>query len=239
VSVEAAGSEAPTAPGPGAPTSVPGSGTPTTSPSTIDPEVVALVDRARTGDAQAFAELYDRYVDQIFAYVYRRVGHRQLAEDLVGDVFLRAFRRLSTFEWQGVDLGAWITTIARNRVHDHFKSARFRLERTTDEVREPAPTSQSTEDPERIAVARDLARALGAALEDLKGEHREVIELRFIHDLSVAETAAIMERSVGATKALQYRALKALTGACQDHPELAKLAATGLTGLLALLVVGA
>jgi RNA polymerase sigma-70 factor, ECF subfamily len=207
--------------------------------SAIDPEVVALVDRARTGDAQAFADLYDRYVDQIFAYVYRRVGHRQLAEDLVGDVFLRAFRRLSTFEWQGVDLGAWITTIARNRVHDHFKSARFRLERTTDEVREPAPSGQSADDPERIAVARDMARALGAALEGLKGEHREVIELRFIHDLSVAETATIMERSVGATKALQYRALKALSGAVQDHPELAKLAATGLTGLLALLVVGA
>jgi RNA polymerase sigma-70 factor, ECF subfamily len=206
---------------------------------TIDPEVVALVDRARTGDAQAFADLYDRYVDQIFAYVYRRVGHRQLAEDLVGDVFLRAFRRLGTFEWQGVDLGAWITTIARNRVHDHFKSARFRLERTTDEVREPAPQGQATEDPERIAVARDLARALGTALEGLKGEHREVIELRFVHDLSVAETATIMERSVGATKALQYRALKALGNAVQDHPELAKLAATGLTGLLALLVVGA
>lgn len=206
---------------------------------TIDPEVVALVDRARTGDAQAFADLYDRYVDQIFAYVYRRVGHRQLAEDLVGDVFLRAFRRLSTFEWQGVDLGAWITTIARNRVHDHFKSARFRLERTTDEVREPAPASQTPDDPERIAVARDLARALGTALDGLKDEHREVIELRFIHDLSVAETAAVMDRSVGATKALQYRALKALTGAVQDHPELAKIAATGLTGLLALLVVGA
>jgi RNA polymerase sigma-70 factor, ECF subfamily len=203
----------------------------------IDPEVVDLVDRAQGGDPQAFAALYDRYVDQVFAYVYRRVGHRQLAEDLVGDVFLRAFRRLSTFEWQGVDLGAWITTIARNRVHDHFKSARFRLERSTDEVREPETDPGAVDDPERIAVARDLARALGTALEALKDEHREVIELRFVHDLSVAETAAVMERSIGATKALQYRALKALAGACQDHPELARLAASGLTGLLSLLVI--
>jgi RNA polymerase sigma-70 factor, ECF subfamily len=200
----------------------------------IDPEVVDLVDRARDGDAQAFADLYDRYVDQIFAYVYRRVGHRQLAEDLVGDVFLRAFRRLSTFEWQGVDLGAWITTIARNRVHDHFKSARFRLERTTDEVREPAPTHASPDDPERVAVGRDLARSLGAALESLKDEHREVIELRFVHDLSVTETAAVMERTIGATKALQYRALKALAAACQDHPELARIAAAGMTSLVSL-----
>ena len=86
-------------------------------------------------------------------------------------------------------------------------------------------------------MARDLAKALGSALEGLKDEHREVIELRFVHDLSVTETAAVMERSIGATKALQYRALKALQAACQDHPDLAKMAATGLTGLVALLAV--
>lgn len=202
----------------------------------LDPEVVDLVARAQEGDAQAFAALYDRYVDQTFAYVYRRVGHRQLAEDLVGDVFLRAYRRLSSFEWQGVDLGAWIMTIARNRVHDHFKSARFRLERTTDEVRDD-PTPTGPDDPERVAVARDMTRALGQALGQLKDEHREVIELRFVHDLSVAETAAVMERSVGATKALQYRALRALASQVEGHPELAKLAATGLGGILALLKV--
>ncbi|MFA9446283.1 sigma-70 family RNA polymerase sigma factor [Egicoccus sp. AB-alg6-2] len=200
----------------------------------VDPEVVALVERAQGGDAQAFADLYDRYVDQTFAYVYRRVGHRQLAEDLVGDVFLRAYRRLSSFEWQGVDLGAWIMTIARNRVHDHFKSARFRLERPTDDVRDD-PGPSTPDDPERVAVARDLTRALGQALARLKDEHREVIELRFVHDLSVAETAAVMERSVGATKALQYRALRALATEVEGHPELTRLATTGLGGLLALL----
>jgi RNA polymerase sigma-70 factor, ECF subfamily len=206
----------------------------TREPETVDPEVVGLVERAKEGDAQAFAALYDRYVDQTFGYVYRRVGHRQVAEDLVGDVFLRAYRRLSTFEWQGVDLGAWIMTIARNRVHDHFKSARFRLERATEEVRDD-PTPSGPDDPERVAVARDMTRALGEALERLKDDHREVVELRFVHDLSVAETAAVMDRSVGATKALQYRALRALAAEVQDHPELAKLAATGLGGLLPLL----
>jgi RNA polymerase sigma-70 factor, ECF subfamily len=199
----------------------------------LDPEVVSLVDRAKSGDAAAFADLYDRYVDQVFAYIYRRVGHRQLAEDLVGDVFLRAYRRLSSFEWQGVDLGAWIITIARNRVHDHFKSARFRLERTTDEVRdEPHLGQQASDDPERVTMGRDLARSLGEALERLKPEHREVIELRFIHDMSVAETAAVLDRSVGATKALQYRALRSLAAEVSDHPDLSRLAAAGLGSLL-------
>jgi RNA polymerase sigma-70 factor, ECF subfamily len=208
--------------------------TPARSPEVVDPDVVALVDRAKEGDARAFAALYDRYVDQTFAYVYRRVGHRQLAEDLVSDVFLRAYRRLSTFEWQGVDLGAWIMTIARNRVHDHFRSARFRLERPTEELRDD-PAASGPEDPERVAVGRDLTRALGQALDRLKDEHREVVELRFVHDLSVVETAAIMDRSVGATKALQYRALRALASEVEDHPELARIAAAGLGVLISLL----
>ncbi len=203
---------------------------------TIDAELVDLVDRAQAGDGAAFAALYDRYVDQTFGYVYRRVQHRQTAEDLVSDVFLRAFRRLDSFEWQGVDLGAWIMTIARNRVHDHFKSARFRMERASDETPED-PTPGVEDDPERVAMGRDMARALGRALENLSDDHREVVELRFVHDRSVAETAEIMGRTVGATKALQYRALKALAAEVKDTPGLSEIAAMGITGLIAMLRV--
>jgi RNA polymerase sigma-70 factor, ECF subfamily len=206
----------------------------TTRTDEIDPEVVRLVDRAKTGDGAAFAELYDRYVDQVFGYVYRRVGHRQTAEDLTGDVFLRAFRRLSTFEWQGVDLGAWIITIARNRVHDHYKSAKTRLERAVDETPESA-TPSGPDDPERVTVARDMARALGGALEALSSDHREVIELRFVHDLSVAETAKAMDRTVGATKALQYRALRALAAEGKDVPGLFELAMLSLSSVSVLM----
>jgi len=202
-----------------------------TAPTSVDPQVVALVERAQGGDEHAFAQLYDRYVDQIYGYVRRRVGSREVAEDLTGDVFLRAWRRFDRFQWQGVDLGAWLATIARNRVHDHFKSARFRLERTTDEIgdRDPGP---STDHPERVAEARELARSLAAALERLKDEHREVIELRFVHDMSVTETAAVLGRTVGATKALQYRALRALAAIVKDEPGFEAFVAAGLTGMI-------
>jgi len=203
---------------------------------TIDPELIDLVDRAQAGDGAAFAQLYDRYVDQTFGYVYRRVQHRQTAEDLTSDVFLRAFRRLHTFEWQGVDVGAWIMTIARNRVHDHFKSARFRMERASDQTPED-PSPDTADDPERVAMGRDMARALGRALEQLSDDHREVIELRFVHDRSVAETAEIMGRTVGAAKALQYRALKALADQVKDTPGLSEIAALGIAGLVSLLRV--
>jgi RNA polymerase sigma-70 factor, ECF subfamily len=164
---------------------------------------------AQEGSAQAFALLYDRYVDQIFGYVYHRVGHRQTAEDLVGDVFVRALKRIGSFRWQGVDFGAWLMTIARNRVHDHFKSARFRLEATVEEVFD-TPDSGASENPEAVALSSDLARQVHEAMGQLKGEQAEVLYLRFIQHLNVAETGAVMGKSEGAIKALQYRALKSL-----------------------------
>ena len=174
-----------------------------------DPDVIEQVRRAQEGSAHAFALLYDRYVDQIFGYVYHRVGHRQTAEDLVSDVFLRALRRISTYKWQGVDFGAWLMTIARNRVHDHFKSARFRLEATVEEVFD-TPVQDSSDQPEQALLSSDLTAQVHDAIRQLKGEQAEVLYLRFIQHLNVAETAAVMGKTDGAIKALQYRALKSL-----------------------------
>jgi RNA polymerase sigma-70 factor (ECF subfamily) len=174
-----------------------------------DPDIVEQVRLAQEGSAHAFALLYDRYVDQIFAYVYHRVGHRQTAEDLVGDVFLRALRRISTFKWQGVDFGAWLMTIARNRVHDHFKSARFRLESSVDEVFD-SPVEHTPDNPEQALLSADLTQQVHDAIRQLKGEQAEVLYLRFIQHLNVAETASVMGKTDGAIKALQYRALKSL-----------------------------
>lgn len=182
---------------------------PAEADTTLDPEVVEQVRLAQEGSAHAFALLYDRYVDQIFAYVYHRVGHRQTAEDLVGDVFLRALRRISTFKWQGVDFGAWLMTIARNRVHDHFKSARFRLEATVEEVFD-SPVQGHPDDPEQALLSADLTSQVHNAIRQLKGEQAEVLYLRFIQHLNVSETAAVMGKTDGAIKALQYRALKSL-----------------------------
>ena len=176
---------------------------------TGDPEIIEQVRLAQEGSAHAFALLYDRYVDQIFGYVYHRVGHRQTAEDLVGDVFLRALRRISTFKWQGVDFGAWLMTIARNRVHDHFKSARFRLEATVEEVFD-TPVQGHPDDPEQALLTADVTQQVHDAIRQLKGEQAEVLYLRFIQHLNVAETAAVMGKTDGAIKALQYRALKSL-----------------------------
>ncbi|MEY9847669.1 ECF subfamily RNA polymerase sigma factor, BldN family [Streptacidiphilus sp. MAP5-3] len=169
--------------------------------------MMALVERAQDGDGEAFGQLYDHYSDTVYRYIYYRVGGRATAEDLTSETFLRALRRIGTFTWQGRDFGAWLVTIARNLVADHFKSSRFRLEVTTGEMLDSNQVEPSPED----SVLESLSNAaLLEAVRRLNPQQQECVTLRFLQGLSVAETARIMGKNEGAIKTLQYRAVRTL-----------------------------
>jgi RNA polymerase sigma-70 factor (ECF subfamily) len=197
-------------------------GPPTGYPSRPDPSdaaaaVWSLVERAQAGEAEAFGLIYDRYFDTVFRFVYFRVGNRQLAEDLTADTFLRALKRIGSFTWQGRDLGAWLVTIARNLVADHFKSGRYRLEVTTGDVLDAEREDRGPEgSPERAVVDHITNVALLKAVKQLNPEQQECIVLRFLQGFSVAETAQAMGKNEGAIKALQYRAVRALARLLPD-----------------------
>ncbi|MFE6103759.1 ECF subfamily RNA polymerase sigma factor, BldN family [Streptomyces laurentii] len=166
-----------------------------------------LVERAQAGEADAFGRLYDQYSDTVYRYIYYRVGGKATAEDLTSETFLRALRRISTFTWQGRDFGAWLVTIARNLVADHFKSSRFRLEVTTGEMLDANEVERSPED----SVLESLSNAaLLDAVRRLNPQQQECVTLRFLQGLSVAETARVMGKNEGAIKTLQYRAVRTL-----------------------------
>jgi RNA polymerase sigma-70 factor (ECF subfamily) len=176
-----------------------------------------LVERAQAGDAEAFGMIYDRYFDTVFRFVYFRVGNRPLAEDLTSDTFLRALKRIGSFTWQGRDLGAWLVTIARNLVADHFKSGRYRLEVTTGDVLDAERTENGPEgSPENAVVDHITNVALLTAVKQLNPEQQECIVLRFLQGFSVAETAQAMGKNEGAIKALQYRAVRTLARLLPD-----------------------
>jgi RNA polymerase sigma-70 factor (ECF subfamily) len=180
-------------------------------------EVWALIERAQAGDGAAFGLLYDRYFDTVFRFVYFRVGNRQLAEDLTADTFLRALKRIGSFTWQGRDLGAWLVTIARNLVADHFKSGRYRLEVTTGDVLDADRPDRGPEGSPEAAVIDHITNVdLLKAVKQLNPEQQECIVLRFLHGFSVAETAQTMNKNEGAIKALQYRAVRALARLLPD-----------------------
>jgi RNA polymerase sigma-70 factor (ECF subfamily) len=170
-------------------------------------ETWRLVSLAQDGDAEAFGQLYDRYVDTVYRFIYFRLNDRGLAEDFTSETFLRALRRIGTISYQGRDIGAWFVTIARNIVLDHLKSARHRFETPTADTIEGREQAQSTE----AAVLDALqSERLMQAVRQLGDEQRECVLLRFVQGMSVSETAQIMGKNDGAIKALQHRAVRKL-----------------------------
>ena len=147
------------------------------------------------------------HVDQIYRYLYYRVGSHALAEDLTSETFLRALRRIDSFTYTGKDIGAWFTTIARNLVTDHVKSSRFKLEVSTADMLD---ADRGDDGIETQVIDRLRDAALLDAVGRLKPEQQECIVLRFLQGLSVAETSGVMGRSEGAVKQLQLRAVRAL-----------------------------
>jgi RNA polymerase sigma-70 factor (ECF subfamily) len=169
--------------------------------------LIALVELARSGDKEAFGLLYDHYQGSVYRFIYYRVGGVQLAEDLTGETFFRALRSMNGFRWQGRDFGAWLMTIARNLTADHFKSGRNRLEQTTEDM---STLDSATEGPETSVLAALTNEALLTAMRRLPQDQQDCLVLRFLQGKSLAETAEALERSAGAIKQLQLRAVRNL-----------------------------
>jgi RNA polymerase sigma-70 factor (ECF subfamily) len=173
----------------------------------IAPDGWALVTAAQQGDRDAFGELYAQYAGGVSRFVGNRLRDRGAVEDLTSETFTRALRRLDSVHDQGRDVGAWITTIARNLVLDHVKSSRHRLETPTAQVAD-AGTGQAG--PEQAVLAKETAVELHRHVAGLPAAQQECIRRRFWEELSVAETAVAMGRGEGAVKALTHRGLVGL-----------------------------
>jgi len=169
--------------------------------------LIALVELARTGDKEAFGLLYDHYNAAVFRFLYYRTRSTSLAEDLTSETFFRALRSMNNFRWQGKDFGAWLMTIARNLATDHFKAGRTRLEQTTEDM---GLHDDTTESPESTVLSALTNEMLLTALEQLPSEQQDCLVMRFLQGMSIAETAAVLQRSEGAVKQLQLRGVRNL-----------------------------
>lgn len=158
----------------------------------------------------ALAQIYERHNERIKRFIYNKVGDLRLAEDLANDTFVRAFNHAGSFRFMDRDLGAWLVTIARNLVIDHYKNAHTkRVVASIDDdedLRQWVDTTSHSR-PEEVALhSADRAELLDA-LRDLNEEQRLVLVMRYFGEMSVAETAARMNKEEGAVKALTFRAL--------------------------------
>ena len=176
--------------------------------------LIALVELARNGDAEAFGMLFDHYHGSVYRFLFHRTRSTTLAEDLTSETFFRALRSMSSFRWQGKDFGAWLMTIARNLCTDHFKAGRTRLELTTEDM--GLHDDRTSEGPEDAVLASLTNEVLLEALTELPPEQRDCLVMRFLQGMSIAETAAVLGRSDGAVKQLQLRGVRNLAKLMPD-----------------------
>lgn len=171
---------------------------------------VELVERAQAGDAPAFRELHDRYAPRLRRFLAGRVTESHV-DDIVNETFLRAWRNLDSFRWQGRDIAAWLYTIARNLVADHYGRRRTTHELPADDpgiyADSDSSTTRGAEDTVIDLIEAERVRDAVRALPPLQ---RQCVQLRFLEELSVAETARLMGRQDAAVRALQARALRSL-----------------------------
>lgn len=164
---------------------------------------LSLLERIKRHDQQALAEVHDRYFNQIYHYINYRLGDSDASADLAGEVFLALINALKRNKPPKTSLSGWLYAVARNLTADHIKQKVTTVPLFDDIVAD----SPSLTD--HVYMAQ-LAPALKQALLELTEEQQHVIALRFGQGLSLADTAKLMDKSVGAVKALQHRALASL-----------------------------
>ena len=173
-------------------------------PSSQPPEQ-DLIARAVQGDADAFGDLYERYLARIYRYVFYRVNDVAEAEDLTEMVFLKAWEALEDYRLRDVPFGAWLYRIAHNVIVDRHRTHKETLSLEGQLVLHDAISS-----PEDRLDWRETIESVAHALSQLSPIHQQVLTLRFISGLSHAETALVLKRSEEAVRVLQHRALYAL-----------------------------
>ncbi|MFH1375377.1 MAG: sigma-70 family RNA polymerase sigma factor [Patescibacteria group bacterium] len=170
-------------------------------------EIEALVRRARDGDAGAFGDIYDRLVVPIYRYVYYRVS-RDEAEDLTETVFLKVWEKRKSYEKQkGSSFGSWVFRIAHNIVVDHYReNAKVETVGLSEDLR----SDRRENDPEARLQGQFEQLELAAAIRKLPELQQQVIVLKFVNEFNNEEISEVLEKTVGAVRVIQFRALARL-----------------------------
>ena len=165
-----------------------------------------LVARGQQGDRDALEELYLIHFDRIYSYLHVSVGNRHDAEDLTTQTFLKMLEKIGSFRWQSAPFSAWLFRIAHNLAMDHFRSRR----RWQPEEEVPEPPGDEEPSAELMAMRTIGRESMLKLIERLSPEQQQVLTLKFVFNLPNAEVASILDKTEGAIKSLQHRALVSL-----------------------------
>ena len=173
------------------------------APRPLSPTDLELIALAQAGSREAFGDLYERHLAAIYRYVFYRAGDDREAEDLTEAVFVKAWDALDRYRPTEAPFTAWLYRIAHNLLIDAH-----RTRKPMDALDEQHPDGRPG--PERETESREQAASVHAALSQLEPVQQQVLTLRFLAELSHAETARIVGKTEGAIRVIQHRALALL-----------------------------
>jgi RNA polymerase sigma-70 factor (ECF subfamily) len=165
-----------------------------------------LVERAQQGDRAALEELYLIHFDRIYSYLHMSVGNRHDAEDLTTQTFLKMLESIGRFRWQSAPFSAWLFRIAHNLAMDHFRARR----RWQPEEEVPEPVGSEEPSAELEAMQSIGRQSMLELIDKLSTEQQQVLTLKFVFNFTNADVAKILDKTEGAIKSLQHRALASL-----------------------------
>ncbi len=167
-----------------------------------------IIERARGGEAEAFGLLYDHYLPRIYRFVLLKVSHREEAEDLTHQAFLRAWESIAVYVDLGFPFGSWLYQISRNIIIDHYRSSsKMRGSISIEDIGEVLKDDTELESEVEKKMSLDK---IAVAINKLKDVEQDVVIMRFVDDLPHEEVARILGKSEGAVKLIQHRAIKNL-----------------------------
>jgi RNA polymerase sigma-70 factor (ECF subfamily) len=165
-----------------------------------------LISTAKKGDRDAFGQLYGHYHPAIYRFVAAKVSFRHEAEDITHEVFLKAWKSLPSYKEKGFPFSSWLYRIARNRVIDHYRTKKndSDIENVSDEFVKIVDDIE-----ESIDHLIDFER-VREKLSQLSSDQQDVLILKFVEDMEIAEIASILKKKEGAIRIIQHRALNKL-----------------------------
>ncbi len=166
----------------------------------------SLIQKAKNGESEAFGQLYDSYVSRIYRFIFIRVSSKHDAEDLTSQVFSQAWENIEKYEIRGYPFSSWIYRIASNAVIDYYRT--FKNNVSVDQVSEETFAIESTS--EKSLDTELSVEEVKKAMQLLESDQQNVLIMKFVNGLSNKEIAEALQKTEGAIRVIQHRALKQL-----------------------------
>jgi len=169
--------------------------------------IIQLVAKIQQGDQEAFSQLYDEFADRIYKFIRLKVSDNEQAEDLLQEIFVKAWQGCKKLELKGLNFSAWLYRVASNTINDHYRKV-YRRPQTVE--LDPAYNLAGTDDTEKLTEDSFEADSIRKVIDELPENYKQIIELRYFQDFTVEETAKVLNKSSITVRVLQHRATKKL-----------------------------